>query len=375
MRSVLFALLAGSLALTGGVRAEGSLFLPGKTRVIVVGVLQWSDPGLSSFSSDNRKDRELAAVFARRGLSSDRIDLLLDKKATRSAMRAVIQKTLSRLTQDETLIFYYAGHGLKADDGRVYFANYDIDSAQPEKSGFSVDELTDLLRKNFKGRSLWLLGDFCYSGAMAQTAKKLAAGGKMTVALTSAEASNVSSGNWTYTQTLIDALNGDPWLDLDKNQEISLQETVTGVREAMRFREAQRWGYANFGVPETSTVEPAKATPLREGFAYPGKNARRWALSRWDDLIVPIKVLGEKPGFVLAEIYSYSRKEERIVRISDVSPVPTQTLRAGTKLRVLWGGKKWDAKVLRSEDGMHYITYPGWPAYWDEWITDDRIVK
>lgn len=375
MRSLLFGLfLAGTIPLQP-VFGESALFPPGRTRVIVIGVLEWSDSGLSSFSPENRKDRELAAVFARHGVASSRIDLLLDQKASLASIRSVVRASLSRITPDETLVFYYAGHGLKADDGRVYFANYDIDSSHPERTGFSVNELTDLLRSGFKGRSVWLLGDFCYSGAMAETARSLAAKGKSAVALTSAEASNVSSGNWTYTQTLIDALNGDPWLDLDKNQSITLGETVTAVREAMRFRESQRWGYVNFGAAESGIIERAKNVKLRDGFAYPGRNGRRWALSRWDDLIVPVKIVGEKPGFVLAEIYSYSRKEERIVRVDDISSIPVQTIPVGTKLRVLWGGKKWDAKVLKSEDGMHYITYPGWPSYWDEWITDDRIVK
>ena len=38
------------------------------------------------------------------------------------------------------------------------------------------------------------------------------------------------------------------------------------------------------------------------------------------------------------------------------------------------GGKEWDAKVLAVQDGFHWITYPGWAPYWNEWVMDDRIV-
>jgi hypothetical protein len=40
---------------------------------------------------------------------------------------------------------------------------------------------------------------------------------------------------------------------------------------------------------------------------------------------------------------------------------------------VWWGGKTWSAKVVRTDGDFHFITYPGWPSIWDEWILSDRI--
>ena len=45
----------------------------------------------------------------------------------------------------------------------------------------------------------------------------------------------------------------------------------------------------------------------------------------------------------------------------------------GTELLVEWGGREWPAVVTAQEDDFAFITYPGWPHYWDEWILEDRV--
>ena len=43
----------------------------------------------------------------------------------------------------------------------------------------------------------------------------------------------------------------------------------------------------------------------------------------------------------------------------------------GAAVKVLWGGKCWDATVVKVDGPMHWITYPGWAHYWDEWVADE----
>jgi hypothetical protein len=47
--------------------------------------------------------------------------------------------------------------------------------------------------------------------------------------------------------------------------------------------------------------------------------------------------------------------------------------RVGQSVLVEWGGKWWDATILRANNGMYYITYPGWGREWDEWVGPSRI--
>jgi hypothetical protein len=43
-------------------------------------------------------------------------------------------------------------------------------------------------------------------------------------------------------------------------------------------------------------------------------------------------------------------------------------------VEVLWKGTPYEARILKVDGDFHWITYPGWPSYWDEWVMSDRIV-
>jgi hypothetical protein len=45
----------------------------------------------------------------------------------------------------------------------------------------------------------------------------------------------------------------------------------------------------------------------------------------------------------------------------------------GQAVRVEWGGRWWEAKVLKAENGRYYISYSGYSSNWDEWVGPARI--
>jgi hypothetical protein len=64
----------------------------------------------------------------------------------------------------DTLIFYFCGHGIwdfKTD--RHFFANYDADGETNDNS-FDMCELYAELNASFRGATVLLLADCCYSG-------------------------------------------------------------------------------------------------------------------------------------------------------------------------------------------------------------------
>jgi len=65
---------------------------------------------------------------------------------------------------DDTLLFYYSGHGILDSDGEVYISTSQTDRDIPEKRGFSLSDLTRLTQKSISQRIVVLL-DCCYSGA------------------------------------------------------------------------------------------------------------------------------------------------------------------------------------------------------------------
>ena len=65
---------------------------------------------------------------------------------------------------DDTLLFYYSGHGVPDVDGDTYLASSDINPDEPCRRGFSFDELTKMIQKSVSTRVVAIL-DCCYSGA------------------------------------------------------------------------------------------------------------------------------------------------------------------------------------------------------------------
>lgn len=65
---------------------------------------------------------------------------------------------------EDTLIFYFSGHGLVDSDGEVYLASSEIDADNPIKRGLSFRELTNIINK-CKSKTIIIILDCCYSGA------------------------------------------------------------------------------------------------------------------------------------------------------------------------------------------------------------------
>ena len=65
---------------------------------------------------------------------------------------------------DDTLLFYYSGHGVPDADGEMYLASSDIDPDKPYRRGFSFEELRKRMEKTIATRVVIIL-DCCYSGS------------------------------------------------------------------------------------------------------------------------------------------------------------------------------------------------------------------
>jgi uncharacterized protein YjbI with pentapeptide repeats len=70
------------------------------------------------------------------------------------------------LKQDDTLFFYFSGHGyLDRNTGRTYLSTSEMHPERPESRGIPFDELTTYLNLSNSERIMVVL-DFCYSGAL-----------------------------------------------------------------------------------------------------------------------------------------------------------------------------------------------------------------
>ncbi|MEO8512987.1 MAG: Tudor-knot domain-containing protein [Ignavibacteria bacterium] len=344
---------------------------PGEdTYGVVAGALEWTDSNFPPFSNVNRKDKEFYSLLKSQGVKAKNVALLIDKESTVDAMKSALLDALEKAPEGSTFIFYYAGHGVKDNDNAIYFASYDITSGNYKKTGFDVSWLGDAVRDKFKGKLVWLLADCCYSGALLDEASKINSAGKNVIVLTSAASCNISTANWTFTQTIIDCLSGLPFADRNNDGTISINETGTELGDAMKFRERQMCGFQLFGIDESSVLAKTVGSISGSNTEY---GAGQYYMAMKGSEYAAVRILSSDKSRVECEFYDYSDKSVKTFNSSELKPIHFVNHSSGDKIRVSWEGKWYDAEVKKSKNDFYYIKYDGYEDFWNEWVAYDRI--
>lgn len=367
MKRYLFA-LAGML-LTGNLlnaapNVSTTAFDPATTYVFMSGVLKWQSPSLSSFSNRNRKDEELYNLLLSNGVKKENTVFLKDNEATLENMKSNLKALLQKTSASSTFIFYYAGHGVRGGNGPVCFANYDYDGAKA--NGFQATTVAELVNSLFKGKQVWLLADCCYSGSLLDEAKKISSTGKSVISFTSSSSSNVSTGNWTFTQTMIDCFGGLGICDRNADGKITLGEVKVELFDAMKYREKQLSGTVFYNADESSTFnlsDVPRNTNKTVKYIYVQQNNK----------FEPARVLSKSGTNITGELYHYSDKVSVTVPEGKTKEIAFVEYPVGMKVQVEWNGKNYPAEIKKSNNGFHYIHYTGYDDSWNEWVMYSRI--
>ncbi len=303
----------------------------------------------------------------------DQLKLLLDDQGTLKNIRAALETILARAKPGSTFIFYYAGHGaMLGKEGRIGFCNYDC-AAGREENYLEMNSFAPLLQKHFKGRRVLLLADCCHSGGLAQAAEELSKTGVEAASLTSADRSNISTGNWTFTQAIIDALQGNPLFDADGDGSITLVETAREVAAAMQFRESQRHGYRRFGFPEDWKLAAVDTNRKLPKTVAPPFALKQYVWARVEGKKDIGRIVGNGDGRYTVSLYHYADRSEVRLPADQLDEMVFRRYKEGQDVQVSWGGTLWPARILKVEGDFHYITYPGWDDHWNEWVLATRI--
>ena len=301
------------LLLPSAAWAQQVRWQPERTRVVIVGVLSWQDPSITTFPAQERKDQELYETLLRRGVPAGNISLLLDSQATRENILATLAAQAAATKREETFIFYYAGHGVKGTRG-IEFVPYDF---QGGATGLSMEQILTTLQP-LQSELTLLFADCCFSGGLAQVAQALESDGRRAASLTSAGEENPSASNWTFTISLLEGLNGYAAADRDQNGAVTLDEIAIEVAEAMLYHEDQENGVAER--PWFSDLVMATSFPLDRSLV-PGVDRFDYVRFQNPDLSWETgRVIDLRDGNFVVEVQEYSSRRE----VQVVPPGPSQ---------------------------------------------------
>jgi Caspase domain/Agenet domain len=340
---------------------------PAHTWIFAVGVLHWKHSEMfGSFPVKDRRDAELVDFFKQNGVPENHIVYLQDKNGTQERIDAAFNEQLKKIGADDTLIVYYAGHGVKSrKDGDVHLASYDAgDEGVP---GWSVNSIPKKIAADCAcKRVLWFM-DCCYSGQAASAIANQKSSAAY-ACVTSSSASESSTGHWTFTESLLDALHGVAYVDLNHDGVITLAEFASHAHGDMALGEEQLSTFAmtrGFDQQMVLSRAPALESPRigeRDQFQWHGD---------W----YPVRVIQEKGGQLKVHYIGYGVADDLWVTPDKLRPIKPVQYAVGKEVEVLWKKKWYPATVLKVEDGIHLIHYTDYDSSWDEWVASKRIRK
>ena len=306
---LLFIISVGGLPSKSHAIAQTHDWQPKRTWVFVVGTLKWQHREMfDSFPQKNRRDVQLVEYFNRQGVPAEQMVYLQDAQATTRQVKTAFTALLAKTREGDFLFVYYCGHGYKSDDGSTtYFATYDAGDHTP---GWSTDSIVRNIEKYFKGSRAFLTADCCYSGSLAQQARRLSQ--RVSFAcLTSSSASQLSTGNWTFTEMLIAGLSGKAFADLNSDGMITLSELAEDVKQDMSFAEEQSSSFTTTGsfAPDTVLARAARKLNPEVSKRVEVRSDGRWWKAR---------VIDAKGAAFRVHYYGFEDSDDEWVRLSQI---------------------------------------------------------
>jgi Caspase domain/Dipeptidyl peptidase IV (DPP IV) N-terminal region/WD40-like Beta Propeller Repeat len=135
-----------------------------KRSALIAASSNYTDPKLNKLRSPATDADELARVL--RDPAIGNFDVRVLPNLPDHVIRREIGEFFSNRSRDDLLLLHFSCHGVKDDDGNLYFAAVDTSVDNLDATAVSADWVNKLITKSWSRRVVLLL-DCCYSGAFA----------------------------------------------------------------------------------------------------------------------------------------------------------------------------------------------------------------
>jgi uncharacterized caspase-like protein len=174
--------------------------------------------------------------------------LLVDGAATAAGLQRSVDAAVSAAGPDDTILFFYAGHGARTDDGRFYMTTSETDPDRLPETSIDWQAISETLGRA-RGRVIVVI-DACHAGQTGRAGTTndeavssiTSAGGAPMVVLAASKGRQLSEElrgqrGGVFTQTLARVLaDGRADADLDRDGTLSISEVYGGVKRTVELQ-------------------------------------------------------------------------------------------------------------------------------------------
>jgi uncharacterized caspase-like protein len=218
----------------------------GDRQALIVATATYEDPGLRRLRTPATDATALSGVLSDPAIGDFSVEQVIDQPHYK--ISRALEQFFDKRSLDDVLLVHLSCHGLKDDDGRLYFAAANTERLFPASTAIRSDFLNDLM-EHCRARSIILMLDCCYSGAVVRGSKgdegvhlkeKLSGHGRAILTATNAteyawEGSDLVGGGEgsVFTSAIVEGLRtGDA--DRDGDGLVSISDLYGYVEEKVR---------------------------------------------------------------------------------------------------------------------------------------------
>ena len=138
---------------------------PERRFALIVASSQYVDPDLQKLIAPAQDAEALANVLQDANIGGFEVKTLLDEPSYK--VNEEIQAFFSDRGRDDLLLLYFSCHGIKDEEGQLYFATSNTSRKLLDATAISANFVNRMMFRSRSRRQLLLL-DCCYSGAFAK---------------------------------------------------------------------------------------------------------------------------------------------------------------------------------------------------------------
>lgn len=223
--------------------------MSGKYALIIANT-EYSDTGLSQLTAPGKDAEDFARVLREKEFCAfDDVNILLNQPS--SAINEAIDEFFEQKKQDDLLVLYFSGHGVRDELGALYLAVKNTNRFRLRSTAIKSDFIKEAMDQSRSRRQVLIL-DCCNSGAFAQGTKAATGmsvgtatafeGGYGRVILTASDSTQFAwegdkvignTDNSLFTHYLVEGLKGNA--DRDGDGHITVDELYDYAYEKVRL--------------------------------------------------------------------------------------------------------------------------------------------